>query len=122
MLWHTPATRLQCKRDAEPHCLGRADGTVPIQPRLPIPAKYFGRYMARAIRDGVLITLDDPKTALRRTGESSRPVPFVLRTRLRGWAAGKNSFEIVVQINRRELDRVARYRANIEPAKSAIIL
>jgi hypothetical protein len=48
--------------------------------------------------------------------------PFVLRTRLRGWAAGKNPFEIVVEINRRELDRVARYRANIEPAKPAIIL
>jgi len=38
------------------------DGTVPVQLRLPIPAKYFGRYMVRAIRDGVLITLDHPKT------------------------------------------------------------
>src|SRR5262249_60491494 len=34
--------------------------------------------------------------------------PFVLRTRLRGRTAGKNPFEIAVQINRRELDHVAR--------------
>jgi len=39
------------------------DGVVPIQPGLPIQAKYFGRYKGRAIRDGVLTTLDHPKTA-----------------------------------------------------------
>src|SRR5262245_51655878 len=64
MLRHAPATRLQCKRDAEPHCLGRTVvARFRSSPDRLSRRNIFGQYMARAIRDGVLITLDDPKMA-----------------------------------------------------------